>query len=111
MSIYDQISISVASEEESRSVARSLARCHQVTPVTILLSGDLGAGKTTFTQAFAQEKGIQTRISSPTFALEQRLGEITHIDLYRLSREQADNFLWQSDWHEGIRIIEWPERL
>lgn len=111
MSIYDQIVLQARSKEESLLVAKSLAHTHAIHPITILLSGELGAGKTTCVQEFARTRGILAAVSSPTFALEQRIGDITHIDLYRLTREEAEAFMNQSDWNDGIRIIEWPERL
>ncbi len=85
-------------------------------PVTILLSGELGAGKTTFIQGFARGLGITDVPSSPTYALEQRysterFGEFLHMDLYRLNPEQARELVEQTHDHEGIRCIEWPEKL
>ncbi len=63
-------------------------------PITILLNGDLGAGKTTFLQGFAEELGIEDPLVSPTYALEQRYQTKTgmpflHLDLYRLSEKDA----------------------
>ncbi len=61
----------------------------------IALDGNLGAGKTTFVQAFGDALGIQEKIVSPTFVLihEYELGPtpLIHIDLYRLGEEQADS--------------------
>ena len=87
---------------------------------TICLFGNLGAGKTTFTQGFASFFGVK-RIISPTFVL-QRSYEIKdsfikylhHIDLYRLAKKEEITSLGLSDfWHrkDTITIIEWPEKI
>lgn len=81
----------------------------------ISLSGDLGAGKTTFTQYLGKELGIHEDITSPTFNLvhcyEFDQGKFYHVDLYRLNSEEEiesldmDSFLYP----DGITVIEWAE--
>ena len=78
-----------ASEEETQAVARELSATLRAGDV-VLLSGDLGAGKTTFVRGLAEGLGIDPReVSSPTFTLvqEYRGGRVTlvHVDLYRLN--------------------------
>jgi len=112
----DIATLSLATAENSLLAGRSLAKTLYNRSVDILLSGELGAGKTTFLQGFAAGLGISEPISSPTYALEQRYatathGEFIHIDLYRLSETEAKKILMQSDDHPGIRAIEWPERV
>ena len=83
----------------------------------ICLNGDLGAGKTTLTQAIAIGAGVDSReyVSSPTFAvLHEYKGKITlyHMDFYRLSDEEEiismglDDFFYLS----GVTVIEWSDR-
>jgi tRNA threonylcarbamoyladenosine biosynthesis protein TsaE len=83
-------------------------------PVSLYLTGELGAGKTTFLQGFGHALGISEWMASPTYALEQRYptskGELLHLDLYRLSEKDARRLLASSDDHPGIRCIEWAER-
>ena len=87
----------------------------------ILLSGELGAGKTTFVQGLGEGLGIQTPIVSPTFTLineylEGRL-PLYHLDLYRLETESAIAQLYPESYWEGkevipgVTAIEWAEKL
>lgn len=89
----------------------------QILPGTVLaLSGDLGAGKTTFVQGLALGLGILDPIQSPTFVyMNSYAGSLplVHFDLYRLKGK--DDFLDLGfDEHfstEGVCVIEWPERI
>jgi tRNA threonylcarbamoyladenosine biosynthesis protein TsaE len=100
--------------QSTRHAGASLAATLYARPLTIGLTGDLGAGKTTFLQGFLEALGCRDSVTSPTYALEQRYdtpaGEVLHLDLYRLTEPQAQELLRSSDDHPGIRCIEWPER-
>jgi tRNA threonylcarbamoyladenosine biosynthesis protein TsaE len=104
------------SEAETAAVATELAATVQPGNV-ILLSGDLGAGKTAFVRGLAVGLGIDPdEVSSPTFTLihEYRGGRLTlyHADLYRLERAAAEDLgLEEVGVSEGVLAIEWPERL
>ncbi len=88
-----------------------MAHSLYVRPLTILLRGGLGAGKTTFTQGLARGLGISQPVTSPTYALEQRYGsQLAHIDLYRLGKKQTAEFLAASEDFPGVRLIEWADR-
>ena len=100
----------------TKNCGTSLASSLYAKGMTILLTGNLGAGKTTFLQGFAQGLRIKQDLCSPTYALEQRYrteqwGELLHIDLYRLSKDAAHELIESSEGHEGIRCIEWADRL
>ncbi len=115
MSNTDEVSIRLDSAEKTAICGQNLKNTLYSMPVDILLYGELGAGKTTFLQGFAKALGILESITSPTYALEQRyqtdhFGELLHIDLYRLSEEQAQKLLEASQNHTGIRCIEWADR-
>ena len=105
-----------ASEEETAGVARALAPALSAGDV-LLLSGNLGAGKTAFVRGLAEGLGIAAgEVSSPTFTLvhEYRGGRLTlyHADLYRLDRAAtADLGLEEMGVADGVLAIEWPDRL
>lgn len=108
-------SFEVHSVEETWRLAAELAR--ELKPGDVLcLEGDLGAGKTTFTQGLAHALGVPGRVTSPTFCIvQEHAGEKTllvHMDLYRLHGE--DDVLaigWEDYLARGaILVVEWPER-
>lgn len=78
----------------------------------VLLTGDLGAGKTTFTQGVANGLGINERIISPTFNIlkcyfNNNLN-LYHIDAYRLEDANSDIGLEEFIEGDGVCLIEWP---
>lgn len=83
----------------------------------VLLSGDMGSGKTTFVSLVAKALHSRSLVSSPTFTLIQKYEAnlpLVHMDLYRLESERAllnlDIEAYLSDVRTVI-FIEWPERL
>ena len=104
------------SEDETADVARALAGTLQPGAV-LLLSGQLGAGKTAFVRGLAAGLGIDPdEVSSPTFTLvhEYRGGRLTlyHADLYRLEKTATEDLgLEEKAVAEGVLAIEWPDRL
>lgn len=104
------------SEAETRAIGARLAA--QLQPgAVLLLSGDLGAGKTAFTKGLAEGLGIDpTEVTSPTFTLvhEYRQGRLplVHIDLYRLEKVDLDELGMDADLaNQGVLAIEWADRL
>lgn len=117
--------------EETQEVAKDLASkilsencCPKAKQAIVIgLSGDLGAGKTSFAQGFAKALGINNPITSPTFVLMKNymlpvtgypLRKFIHIDAYRLKGAEDMQAL---DWKEMINdpkniiMIEWPENI
>ncbi|HKV06276.1 MAG TPA: tRNA (adenosine(37)-N6)-threonylcarbamoyltransferase complex ATPase subunit type 1 TsaE [Candidatus Acidoferrales bacterium] len=87
-------------------------------PVLILLSGDLGAGKTTLTKGIARGLGAanEDEVTSPTFTLVHKYGRgapVYHVDLYRIGDARDLETLGLEDVfaEEGVVIVEWPEKL
>lgn len=91
------------------------------TALVVGLYGDLGSGKTTFTQAVAKLFGIKEDITSPTFVIEKIYGidhakftNLVHIDAYRLdSAKELKVLNWERTLgnEKNIIFIEWPERV
>ncbi len=104
------------SEAETRSIASAMAAALGPGDV-LLLSGDLGAGKTEFVRGLAEGLGINPDdVTSPTFTLvhEYRSGRLPliHVDLYRLDRAELDEIGWDPDLAaQGVVAVEWAERL
>ncbi len=82
---------------------------------TILLEGELGAGKSTFARALIRAAGHSGPVPSPTYTLVEPynlpVGMIYHVDLYRVSDEEELRFLGWGELDDGCRLIEWPERV
>ena len=81
---------------------------------TLLLSGELGAGKSTFARAFIRAAGHAGAVPSPTYTLVEPYalsrGNIYHVDLYRVSDEEELRYLGWNELDDGCRIVEWPDR-
>lgn len=101
----------VKSVEETWALAKRLAAELKAGDI-VCLEGDLGAGKTTFTQGLAAALGAPGRVNSPTFCIVQEHGKLVHMDLYRLKDE--DDVLstgWEDYLAAGaILVVEWPDR-
>jgi tRNA threonylcarbamoyladenosine biosynthesis protein TsaE len=106
----------VRSEVETRKLASELAT-GLVPGSVILVSGDLGAGKTVFVRGLAEGLGVHASdVTSPTFTLvhEYRGGRLPliHVDLYRVSEAELDEIGLDTELaDQGIVAVEWPERL
>jgi tRNA threonylcarbamoyladenosine biosynthesis protein TsaE len=104
------------SEAETRAFASTLAVAMRA-GTTILLSGDLGAGKTAFVKGLAEGLGINPReVTSPTFTLVHEYGggrlPLIHVDLYRLEAAHLDDIGLDADLASvGVVAVEWAERL
>ena len=83
----------------------------------LLLSGDLGAGKSAFSRALIQSiAGAAVDVPSPTYTLVQGYDlptlRVFHYDLYRIGEpEEVYELDWQEARHTGLCLVEWPSRL
>jgi tRNA threonylcarbamoyladenosine biosynthesis protein TsaE len=106
-------------EEETRALGVALA-AELMPDGLLLLSGDLGAGKTVLARGVAEGLGIDPgEVQSPTFNLIRehwgrtgRLVRLVHIDLYRLDPEETGALgLEELLAGPGVKVVEWAERL
>jgi tRNA threonylcarbamoyladenosine biosynthesis protein TsaE len=102
-----------SSPEETEAVGAALGR--DLTPgEVVLVSGELGSGKTTFVRGACRALGVEGPVTSPTFTIGQVLGsdpEVAHLDLYRLGSLAGEDPALLEDYltPERIAFVEWPE--
>lgn len=108
-----KIKIKSKSQEETKKIAKIFAKFLSKGDV-IVLTGELGSGKTKFVEGFLENFGLQNEISSPTFNIVNeyigRQVNIYHFDVYRL--EDSDEFYaigGEEYFEKGICLIEWGE--
>lgn len=105
--------IDLCSEKETEIIAAKIASNIDAGGLTIGLSGDLGAGKTTFVRYFVQALGSVDPVSSPSFVLQNQYMTaagliIEHWDLYRLN--ELPDELFEPTELNVIRLVEWANR-
>jgi tRNA threonylcarbamoyladenosine biosynthesis protein TsaE len=111
--------LTTSSARGTRELADAVARLC-VPGDVLLLSGDLGAGKTTFAQGFGRALGVDEQITSPTFTLVRQyevdpgpggVRTLLHADVYRLDHlgEIADLGLGQLVEDGGVALVEWGD--
>lgn len=81
----------------------------------VWLTGELGAGKTTFVQSLVRGLGVGTAATSPSYALVHQYrgarGPVYHVDCYRLRHpDEAHDLDWETLAQGDALLIEWPER-
>lgn len=103
------------SESDTKNFAKSLAKFLEKKD-TIVLTGDLGSGKTKFTEGILSFFGLEDEISSPTFTIvnEYQKNDISiyHFDVYRLEDSSEFYEIGGDEYFEnGICLIEWGELI
>ena len=82
--------------------------------LTVLLEGELGAGKSTFARGLIHALGHDGPVPSPTYTLVEpyQLASVViyHVDLYRVAAEEELRFLGWNELDGGLRLVEWPDR-
>ena len=110
------LAMGTTSALQTQEVAASLAALVQAGDL-LVLCGDLGAGKTAFTQGFGRALGVTTPITSPTFTLANRYeGDaltVNHLDVYRLSHidEVQDLGLHELIDGRSVTLVEWGDAI
>lgn len=107
------MNVATGSPAQTRQLGEELGAAAEPGDV-VLLSGELGAGKTVFVQGIAQGMGYEGQVSSKSFVI---MGEYTgrvklyHADLYRLEEpEQVEELGLGELTEDGVLVVEWPER-
>ena len=107
----NMVKILTENEEQTMNLAKKLTELLEP-GMTLLLEGDLGAGKTTFTKGIGEGLGVKRIIKSPSYTIirEYQDGRLPlyHIDLYRLDESEASE-LGLEEYFEGngITVVEW----
>jgi tRNA threonylcarbamoyladenosine biosynthesis protein TsaE len=101
-----------ASPEETEALAARLAA--KLSPGDVVaLSGELGAGKTTFVRGAARALGVTQPVASPTFTIGHRYASpmpVAHLDLYRIAGLDPEEWGDLEPYFDGtVAFVEWPE--
>ncbi len=110
------MTIETTSAEETFAFGKKLGQSAEVGEV-YTLEGDLGAGKTVFTQGFARGMGITEPVNSPTFTILQVYDSgrlpLFHFDVYRIDDpDEMEEIGWEEYvCGEGVCIVEWADRI
>lgn len=117
MSIFAELQAGIVTTTAAETRHAALRLAQELPPDCVLaLSGELGAGKTTFVQGLAAAWGVREAVTSPSFTvcnLHRGVRLLVHVDAYRLEgSEQWDALMVEeflrSPW---CLVIEWPERI
>ena len=110
------MSIFLADEAATAALAARVLQALPKSPAgwTILLDGELGAGKSTFARALLRAMGHTGAVPSPTYTLDEPYPlsgiPVYHVDLYRVVDPEELRYLGFNELDDGFRLIEWPER-
>jgi tRNA threonylcarbamoyladenosine biosynthesis protein TsaE len=107
--------VSTSSEYQTEKIGEELAQYLWAGSI-ILLSGDLGVGKTAFARGVARGLGIEEPITSPTYTLIHEYSgrlPLYHFDVYRLNHaEDMEDIGYEEYFYgDGVTMIEWPQRI
>ncbi|MGV9282616.1 tRNA (adenosine(37)-N6)-threonylcarbamoyltransferase complex ATPase subunit type 1 TsaE [Streptomyces sp. NPDC003730] len=110
------VEITVTSPEQMRELGRRLARLLRAGDL-VMLSGELGAGKTTLTRGLGESLGVRGAVTSPTFVIARvhpSLGDgppLVHVDAYRLSGglDEMEDLDLDVSLSDSVIVVEWGE--
>lgn len=111
------MTVHLATAEETTAAGRALADLLRPGDL-VVLTGDLGAGKTTFTQGLGEGLGVRGPVTSPTFVIARvhpslvRGPELVHVDAYRLGgTAELDDLDLDADLEAAVTVVEWGSGL
>ncbi|MEK3889623.1 tRNA (adenosine(37)-N6)-threonylcarbamoyltransferase complex ATPase subunit type 1 TsaE [Bacillus sp. FSL K6-3431] len=110
MQTFDKLS---SNSSETHAIAKKLGNLLQKGDV-VLLEGDLGAGKTTFTKGLADGLNIKRNVNSPTFTIiKEYMGRLPlyHMDVYRVADSYEDLGLDEYFYGDGVTVVEWAQLI
>ena len=108
------IRLTAHNTDDTRGIAQAIAKLVRASDMIILI-GEMGSGKTTFSQHFAHALGVTEPVTSPTFNLLHNYSgsrlKLHHADLYRLERTGELDDLGLTDLQEagGVMLVEWGD--
>lgn len=110
-----RVDVRTSSADETRDVGEAIASLLRARDA-VVLTGELGAGKTTFVQGVARGLGIEEPVSSPTFTLVKEYSgilDVAHVDVYRLDRIQDVMDLGLDELGDGedVLLVEWGDTI
>ncbi|HET9312199.1 MAG TPA: tRNA (adenosine(37)-N6)-threonylcarbamoyltransferase complex ATPase subunit type 1 TsaE [Actinomycetota bacterium] len=110
-----RVEVRTSAAEETRELGEAIAALLRPRDA-LILTGELGAGKTTFAQGVARGLGIEENISSPTFTLVKEytgILDLAHVDVYRLDRMQdvVDLGLEELGHGDALLLVEWGDTV
>lgn len=110
-----EITLRTETAEDTREVGEALSALLRARDA-VVLTGELGAGKTTLVQGVARGLGIEEQVSSPTFTLVKEYSgilDVAHVDVYRLDRIQEVVDLGLDELGDGqdVLLVEWGDAI
>lgn len=110
------VTVEIADAQAMRALAADVVAPMLRPGDLVILTGDLGAGKTTFTQGLGTALGVRGDVASPTFIIARThpsLGagpDLVHVDAYRLgSLQELDDLDLDTSLDEAVTVVEWGE--
>ncbi len=111
------VEVEATSADDTRTLGERLARLLRAGDL-VILSGDLGAGKTTFTQGLGEGLGVRGQVTSPTFVISRVHPSLTggpalvHVDAYRIGGiDELDDLDLDTSLDEAVTVVEWGEGM
>ena len=93
--------------KDAKAIAKAIAKL-LTTKTPLLISGEVGVGKTTFVQLLAPFLGCNEVITSPSYTIMKIYETLVHLDAYRISGDLAS---FEEYFNNKFVIIEWPEKI